>query len=580
MVVQDRQGRPVTDLRAEEVAVFEDRVKCPLQSLRLVRAEPRATAGAPTTQNPVASEAAQAAPAEVSKAAGPGVAAGSESLRPSIVILVFDRMGVESAKAARQAAIAFARREFPPETWFAAYAIDDRAPIARRIIRESAALVPLIEQATVGADSSRDPGTTPEYATLTKQSLAEALTASGDATGVDAVDPVLAQNVRHANLIERMQSQAEARMDHLAESLNRSMVGGSALRALLAIASGLSGLEGRKTLLLFSEGLHVPAGLTDLLDTLVSEANRANLAVYAVDTRGLVVEGSSDESKLALLTARGSSEKGQKRRDPETRSRTELTTPELDQAVDRAEVHSHDIAEDALRMNPQGNLRDLSEATGGFLVANTNDIGSAVERIGADLRNYYEVGYYPANPVADGAFRAISVKLSRRGLSVRTRRGYLASSAGLSLLPYELTLAQAFDLAPSPHDFTHAVRTQLGVVTPQGMDVQLALEVPLRALRFDFDTDARHYRAHFSALVLVRDAQGRVVQRLSHDWPLQGALVDAPTVRSQSATVKRSLSLALGDYTVETAVADRLAGAFSLQRASLHVGAGSPTAVP
>ncbi len=97
-------------------------------------------------------------------------------------------------------------------------------------------------------------------------------------------------------------------------------------------------------------------------------------------------------------------------------------------------------------------------------------------------------------------------------------------------------------------------------------------------LSADYDSVDHRCRAHFSALVLVRNATGGVVTRLSHDWPLSGPLLEAPGVRSQSATVKRTLDLGPGQYTLETAVGDRLGGGVSVQRTTFQVPGPGPLA--
>jgi hypothetical protein len=113
------------------------------------------------------------------------------------VILVFDRLGLEAAATARQAALDFAQRRFPPRTWFAVYEIGNRVRVRQRITSDPAALVPAIEQATAGADRPREPGTTPEHATLTKEALSAALIASGDPTGTLALVMLHPENQSH-----------------------------------------------------------------------------------------------------------------------------------------------------------------------------------------------------------------------------------------------------------------------------------------------------------------------------------------------------------------------------------------------
>jgi len=579
MVVRDAEGQLVTDLRPGEVEVFEDGLPCLIESFRLVR--PGAPAGAAGDTSEASGE---AAPGHAAEQVSPREKGTAESpLRSNIVILVFDRLGLGAAREARQAATEFARRDFPEDTWFAVYEIDDNVRVHQRFTNNPLALPAAIEQATVGADQSRDPGASPDHDTLTKEALSAALLASDDPTGVEAVDPVVAATLRQpAGYAERWQRQAEARMGRLADSLDRQRVGGSALRALLSVARELEGMEGRKTLLLFSEGLHVPDALTDLVETLVSEANRANLALYAIDPRGLLAEGNFDETRQALLAARAASEKAQRRADPGTLAATqERQDTELEGSVDPTEVQMHDLALDSLRMNTQANLRDVAEATGGFLLANTNDLSSGIERIGGDLRSYYEIGYTPPVPFPDGRFRNIQVHVSRSDVQVRTRKGYFARPASEepTVQPWELALAQGLDLPTPPRDFGHRVSAQVGAATPEGSEVQLDLQVLLRGLHFDYDKAARLYHAHFSVLVLVRGADGSVVSRLSHDWPLEGPLMNAQGVRNQSATVKRILALSPGEYTLESAVGDRLGGGLSVERTPLTVG-GAGASIP
>jgi hypothetical protein len=61
----------------------------------------------------------------------------------------------------------------------------------------------------------------------------------------------------------------------------------SVMRAIAAIARGVEHIEGRKTLVLFSQGFVVGPQLEYELERTVSVANRANLAVYGIDSQGL-----------------------------------------------------------------------------------------------------------------------------------------------------------------------------------------------------------------------------------------------------------------------------------------------------
>ena len=77
-------------------------------------------------------------------------------------------------------------------------------------------------------------------------------------------------------------------------------------------------------------------------------------------------------------------------------------------------------------MMSQDSLRALSEETGGFAAVNTNQFANAFDRIVTDNSTYYVLAYYPPTDKKDGKFHRIEVKVTRPGLTVRARRGYMA----------------------------------------------------------------------------------------------------------------------------------------------------------
>ena len=96
----------------------------------------------------------------------------------------------------------------------------------------------------------------------------------------------------------------QAQMLLFTDSVIREGQGQASLQPLLAIARALALVQGRKSLLYFSEGLAVPPRVEELFQTTVSTANRSNVAAYVFDARGLRVRSPSEETKLALDLAR------------------------------------------------------------------------------------------------------------------------------------------------------------------------------------------------------------------------------------------------------------------------------------
>ncbi len=93
-----------------------------------------------------------------------------------------------------------------------------------------------------------------------------------------------------------------------------------------------------------------------------------------------------------------------------------------------AAIYTIGIYDDTdLDRNP-GALKALSRASGGerYLPRSPGDLLSVCEHIAREIRGGYTIGYVP--PDRDGAFHRIKVEISSaRGLTVRTRAGYLAA---------------------------------------------------------------------------------------------------------------------------------------------------------
>lgn len=172
----------------------------------------------------------------------------------------------------------------------------------------------------------------------------------------------------------------------------------SAIRRIADAIAAVQKLPGRKSVVLVSEGFSVfGAGLDntynrELLQRLVDRSNRAGVVIYAVDPRGLVVTG---------LTAADNVRGG----------------------ID----HMASARSSALRDSQDG-LRFVTGETGGFAVVNGNDLGLGFQRIMADQRGFYLIGYQPEagtlNAKSDMQFRKLKIKVKLKGLTVRTRAGF------------------------------------------------------------------------------------------------------------------------------------------------------------
>lgn len=71
-------------------------------------------------------------------------------------------------------------------------------------------------------------------------------------------------------------------------------------------------------------------------------------------------------------------------------------------------------------------LATIAEQTGGLLfhVDRIEDLEGIYERVAAELRTLYSLAYAASNEGARGQWRSVKVKVSRKGLIARTKRGY------------------------------------------------------------------------------------------------------------------------------------------------------------
>jgi Ca-activated chloride channel family protein len=80
------------------------------------------------------------------------------------------------------------------------------------------------------------------------------------------------------------------------------------------------------------------------------------------------------------------------------------------------------------RQHLQMTLRQLVDASGGqaFFPTAMKDVEAAYEKVLAEIRGQYHLGYLPSNTTADGAWRKVDIKVKRPDLRVRARKGYFA----------------------------------------------------------------------------------------------------------------------------------------------------------
>jgi Ca-activated chloride channel family protein len=70
----------------------------------------------------------------------------------------------------------------------------------------------------------------------------------------------------------------------------------------------------------------------------------------------------------------------------------------------------------------------MSETTGGqaFFPSGVKDLETSYDKVVAEIRAQYSIGYLSTNVATDGSWRKLEIKVKRPGLKTRSRKGYYA----------------------------------------------------------------------------------------------------------------------------------------------------------
>ena len=557
IVVKDKKGHTVKDLTPADFEVLEDGVSQRIQSFRFVNREASADSSPNRIADRKESEPETSSPPTPPRRTTPGVTA-----------LVFDRLSPEARSLARKAGTAYAQEGMAAGDFTGVFRIDQSLNTVQPFTDSSELVKTAIERATTAAPSSyvsgaqkvrdlADQNIALDQEATSGASAAQAAGAARDSAGASAAGQASGQAAAQQEL-----NQMQSSMLQQFEALERDQQGFATINGLLAVINPMRNLPGRKTIVFFSEGIALPTSVQMKFPAVISAANRANVAIYTIDSAGLRTEGGQEEAARELNSIASQRMQQQGRGN--------------DRGVNGPYTKSLERNEDLLKFDPRSGLGQLADQTGGFLIHDTNDLTSGLRRISDDMHGYYMVTYVPKNEDYDGRFRRINVKLSRSNLELQTRKGYYAieSLGQLPVLDYEApAIAAARDARSDANPFPfHAAALSYPATNQPGLTLLVA-EAPMSAFNFVTAADKKTYSADFSILALVKDGTGEVIQKVSKHYPLTGAIDQLASARKEQLLFYRETQLPAGTYTVELIAYDELAAKTSIQTSSLNIAA-------
>jgi hypothetical protein len=158
-------------------------------------------------------------------------------------------------------------------------------------------------------------------------------------------------------------------------------------------------------------------------------------------------------------------------------------------------------------------------------------------------------------------------------MEVQTRKGYYAirSPLPMPVLAYEAPALAALDRKPVPQDFPLRTKALSFPEPSRPGRVPVLVEVPGGVITYRPDDAKKSYSADFTVLVRIRDASGRVVQKLSQHYPMTGPLPELDAARKGAVLFYRETDLSPGPYTVDAAAYDALARSTSVHSTTFEV---------
>jgi VWFA-related protein len=503
LVVRDKHGHPVRDLRLEEITVTDGGEPASIRSVRLAGTSPEG--------------------------------AGRQNRAPHVVVLMFDALSGEPARFARDSAMELVKGAAEADAVLSVVCVASRLGVLQPFTADRDALKKSIEIATVSGLQRAE--------TVTRVEDGLRRLPQGAGAGGQAPPARL--------LLEAVAASERAARDQQARP---------AMASLAGLARTLAKLPGRKAIVYFSEGMRLSTSESPLFQGLIGESNSGHVSVYAVDASETSVQASVN-AMMAVVAVRAATASLTN----SAKNGVGMSGTTAVQAYPYPVGHQFGTVPDSMPTSTQDALRELSVSTGGLLVKADADTKKEMRRILEDEANYYEVVYAPHEELQQGQFRKTGIKATRPGLQVQGPSGYFAlPSSAAQFAVFEAPLAKAIreqSGAQAPELRVRAFEVRPGAEMVTG---EVVVEVPLSHLQIQELAAEKVARLHFSLLALILDGSGLEIARCSGDVPMRIALESKDRVLADGFTFARPFTAPPGKYRVEVAIQDRLADRIAL----------------
>jgi VWFA-related protein len=546
VVARDKRGRPVQDLGASNFEVYEDGKKQQVESFQLHHAE-----GAP-----------QPSSVSATSQPAPSTPASPEEDRPkmqpapeqnpfvgiNVVALVFDRLSLQGRTLAQKAAMKCVSDTFRPDDFAGIFSIDltlrilqpftnNRDYIAKAINRmattERAQYTP--QETAMTADANQ------VLADQMNGSFPEAPPAGQSVSGGPQTAAISANVIRAFQTLERNQ-RANVEVD-----------------SLLSIVNSMRNVEGRKAVVLFSEGLSIGSDTADRLRSVIANANAANVTFYTTDASGLRAISPTASTARSL--------------NREAMARADSALGGSESTSGHPMTFDMEDNETLLWRDPAAALGKLANETGGFFINGTNDLVPALSKVGEDIHTYYVLTYVPRNQEYNGRYRRITVKVNRPGVEIEARKGYYAIRKPTPMIVPDWESPAMEVLRSGQVANAVAMRARVFSFPEAGKPglVPVFVDVPASAVTYELDKDKNVYNADFSIVALFKDLSNQPVARVGKHYHVTVQPDEIDAAQRGDILFYQETDLPAGLYFIQAIAYDTTTGKSSVRTTSVEV---------
>src|ERR1700689_209791 len=324
------------------------------------------------------------------------------------------------------------------------------------------------------------------------------------------------------------------------------------LAAVEGLADVLGGIPGRKAMVEFTGGItQTGEENRTQLRAATDAANRADVSIYSIDSRGLLAAPPGGDTTTNAATG------------------TSMFTG-------ASVFHQTDQREDS-----RDTLATLSTDTGGKAFFDLGDLSDAFPAIQKDNGGYYLVGYnLGADVKHDGRWRPIRVKINVPGAHVRYRDGYYAPR-DFQHLEKEDRDQQLADAINSDHPVVELpVAVETGIFRLSATQAYVPIAAKIASSALDWAQKHNKQHAEFDFAVEVRAVpSSQIVAQLRDTITVNLDAEHFEQVRHSNLLYQGGVVLAPGNYRLKFVARENESGKIGTFEQNLVVPAAQPEKV-